>query len=307
MSEIINTNNTNTNTNIKNNKKYDDSKLEMSNPNNFKFLRKQLYRRKLKNYCYFRRRAESLFSCELMGFWNSIILMLIPTAILSYILISLMKKSLLTSKPNYIPILVIIYISFIFCVLLLSDVSLSDPGIQRGTPIYESTFNKNKIKKVIKGTKIDLKYCVTCHLIRDVRSFHCRFCGICVEKHDHHCGYVSNCIGLYNYKKFFYFLCFLCYYTWMVLGTSLHAFIKYGISIETSGLYFALPLVNCIFVGMFVFFTSYLVVQHIVIIVNNKTTREFIKNKDADLYNEGWRNNCKEAFCDKTYENYKDN
>lgn len=88
------------------------------------------------------------------------------------------------------------WIFSILSMLTLIDVASASPGRQRGTPIIKTKFDKAKIKKMVGGKGYFLKYCVTCNLIRDVRTFHCASCGLCVEKHDHHCGYVSNCIGI---------------------------------------------------------------------------------------------------------------
>lgn len=44
--------------------------------------------------------------------------------------------------------------------------------------------------------------CRTCRTNRPERSHHCRQCGFCVLMMDHHCMWINNCIGYYNYGYF---------------------------------------------------------------------------------------------------------
>ena len=72
--------------------------------------------------------------------------------------------------------------------------------------------DKSKLNHAIKRFKYDKiifeprKKCRTCLIDKPARSKHCGMCGHCVEKFDHHCVWINQCVGLHNHK---YFLAFL--------------------------------------------------------------------------------------------------
>jgi hypothetical protein len=51
--------------------------------------------------------------------------------------------------------------------------------------------------------------CPDCLVIRTPRSRHCNTCNQCVERFDHHCPWINNCVGINNHIYFVFFLIFL--------------------------------------------------------------------------------------------------
>ncbi|XP_060079233.1 palmitoyltransferase ZDHHC16B-like [Ylistrum balloti] len=50
--------------------------------------------------------------------------------------------------------------------------------------------------------------CRKCFSKKPARTHHCKTCGKCVLKMDHHCPWLNTCVGFYNQRYFFLFCCF---------------------------------------------------------------------------------------------------
>ena len=89
---------------------------------------------------------------------------------------------------------------------------LTEPGIvPRKYPSLKIRDYNDKIiySKVTKKPLIRIqRNCAICSIRRPKKCQHCFFCDNCIEEFDHHCQYVSNCIGKRNIKYYLFFIFF---------------------------------------------------------------------------------------------------
>lgn len=147
---------------------------------------------------------------EKSAFYAAILLISIPM-VLFFVFIC----PHLVTDLGAIVIIIPVYASIV-CLVSLFIASSIDPGtIPRSNAPDPPTGEEPKIILDIKGNSITVRWCTTCHIVRPPRASHCSDCDRCVEKFDHHCPWVGNCIGKRNYRFFVMFLgscTFLCAY-----------------------------------------------------------------------------------------------
>uniref|UniRef100_A0A3B3QLR8 Palmitoyltransferase n=1 Tax=Paramormyrops kingsleyae TaxID=1676925 RepID=A0A3B3QLR8_9TELE len=217
---------------------------------------------------------------------------------------------------------------FLFVMGMLLRASFSDPGVlPRATP-DEAAHLEYGINSpgsggcrspprtqevVINGQTVKLKYCFTCKIFRPPRASHCSLCDNCVERFDHHCPWVGNCVGKRNYRYFYLFILSLSFLTIFIF-----AFVITHIVLRSNqtGFLSALkdsPLLNhsdTVLEVVVCFFSMWSIVGlsgfHTYLIGSNQTTNEDIKGLWSSKRGKGNYNpysyssvitNCCAALC----------
>ena len=182
---------------------------------------------------------------------------------------------------------------FLISSFLLFLSGIIDPGIMlKGHPNDIKDTKNNTKSKTIKirqlGYVSQYKICETCFLIRPLRSTHCNTCNNCVIRFDHHCPWIGTCVGKRNYPIFFLFLCFLNLQQLFTICVCIaHIAIKIRNDksfnnddkklIQKSFGSAIISLYIFIYVCITMIFTTELLIFHMRLVFQNKTTKEELK------------------------------
>lgn len=76
-----------------------------------------------------------------------------------------------------------------------------------------------------------LHFCPMCASYKPPRAHHCSRCNFCVLKYDHHCPWLGQCVGFFNYKNYLLVLLYTWLLTTWVLTLLLVALFVYVVSL----------------------------------------------------------------------------
>jgi len=122
------------------------------------------------------------------------------------------------------------------------------------------------------------RFCKFCKKPKPPRTHHCHICKKCILRMDHHCPWVSNCVGFYNHKYFVLFLLYL----WLGCGyTAVMSFFPFRTSSGFEGSRGAVLFTFVISLSVMLAL-SMLLGWHIYLVLTGQTTIEFYYNKNRD-------------------------
>lgn len=136
-------------------------------------------------------------------------ILLIIAILINYIIIIVLVIPTICHNCHLFKIILLIIYSLLFIIteFLCFICIASDPGVFPINNIDTQLLKKRTNKQyILRGRKYKMKFCHTCLIYRPLGCSHCKICNVCVERYDHHCPWVGNCIGGNNYKYFYFFV-----------------------------------------------------------------------------------------------------
>jgi hypothetical protein len=73
----------------------------------------------------------------------------------------------------------------------------SDPGIVQPQHLAIADDGNSDGEPTVRKEQ---RYCRYCEQAKPLKAHHCRACRRCVYEMDHHCPWINNCVGYYNYR-----------------------------------------------------------------------------------------------------------
>ncbi|XP_010250335.1 PREDICTED: protein S-acyltransferase 8-like isoform X1 [Nelumbo nucifera] len=256
----------------------------------------------------------------------TVLLILVPVIIFCTLVARHLRHEFRSYNAGY-AILVVAIVFTIYVLGLLFITSSGDPGIiPRNSHPPEEEFSYESCASVEVGGRqtpslqfprtkevmvndmpVRVKYCDTCMLYRPPRCSHCSICNNCVERFDHHCPWVGQCIGVRNYRYFFLFVSsstILCIYVFAMSALYIKILMgNYHSTVWKAMKESPASVVLMAYCFISLWFVGGLTGFHLYLIGTNQTTYENFRyraDNRPNVYNQGCLNNFLEVFFTKT-------
>ncbi|KNZ76633.1 Palmitoyltransferase PFA3 [Termitomyces sp. J132] len=118
----------------------------------------------------------------------------------------------------------------------------------------------------------EYRYCEVDRIVKPYRTHHCRSCGTCILKYDHHCPWIGQCVGARNQKFFMNFIQVTSFLTTYTCVTLLVFVVLRATSAD--GHIDPQKIVIVAFAGLFAVFTTLMQFTHVRLIWSGQTTVE---------------------------------
>ena len=150
---------------------------------------------------------------------------------------------------------------------------------------------RTKYLDIVNGRLTKIKYCSACDIYRPPRTIHCGTCGCCIERLDHHCPWINNCVGFWNRKFFLLLLVYvliITYTTFFTLAYDFYEALKWGFTyrfIDKNDARLkrnSLLMLSFLFNGIIMVLMTAFLKFHIKLATENKTTIENLDKQGLD-------------------------
>ncbi|XWS21807.1 hypothetical protein CRYUN_Cryun30bG0086600 [Craigia yunnanensis] len=266
-----------------------------------------------------------IFGPDARSLLVTLLLITVPVIIFCVFVASHLQHAFSPYNAGY-AILVVAIVFTIYVLILLFLTSIRDPGIiPRNSHPPEEEFRYDssvsaevggrqtpslqfpRTKEVmVNGIYVRVKYCDTCMLYHPPRCSHCSICNNCVERFDHHCPWVGQCIGLRNYRYFFMFVSsatLICIYVFSMSALYIKVLMDDHHGTVWKAMQESPP--SVILMGycfILLWFVGGLTGFHLYLIATNQTTYENFRyraDNRINVYSRGWLSNFLQVFCTK--------
>lgn len=203
-------------------------------------------------------------------------------------------------------------IVFLYVLINFSIATFMDPGrfpkvdiADNGEGVSKPLSSTNYKNVLINDINVRMKWCTTCQFYRPPRSSHCAVCNTCIDTMDHHCPWVSNCIGRRNYKYFFSFLVSLTLHMLVILSLCLTLVLLNKDNLANIPMLAAIVLI--ILISILIIPIGGLTGFHIILVSRGRTTNEQVTGKfrtGVNPFDEGLFTNCAKILFSSTPPSY---